>query len=128
MAKKKLDPQVQRMMESFNRKPTAAEEADFYKRNAGGPMAMTSLTRGRVFLGNWEPDAHIAAYYFYEKRHQYEREWARLAERRRTYHDEHVHAFFAVRTRAHEAALARFYERRPDLRPADMLNPFLLDP
>ena len=64
MAKKKIDPQVQRMMESFNRKPTAAEEADFYKRNAGGPMAMTSLTRGRGYLGNFgEPDRHIAARY-----------------------------------------------------------------
>ena len=40
MAKKKIDPKVQRMMESFNRKPTAAEEADFYRRNAGGPMVM----------------------------------------------------------------------------------------
>ena len=26
---------------------TAEEEADFYRRNAGGPVAMTSLTRGR---------------------------------------------------------------------------------
>jgi hypothetical protein len=48
MAKKKIDPRVQRMIESFNRKPTLEEEADFYRRNAGGPIATyPSLTRGR---------------------------------------------------------------------------------
>jgi len=26
---------------------TKAEEEDFYKRNGGGPVAMTSITRGR---------------------------------------------------------------------------------
>jgi hypothetical protein len=26
---------------------TAEEERDFYRRNAGGPVAMTSMTRGR---------------------------------------------------------------------------------
>jgi hypothetical protein len=64
MAKKKIDPQVQRMMESFNRTPTAAEEADFYRRNAGGPMVMTSMTRGRGAFGYvGHHDRHIMSYW-----------------------------------------------------------------
>lgn len=66
MAKKKFDPQVQRMMESFNRKPTAAEEADFYRRNAGGPLVMTSLTRGRGAFGYvGHHDAHMILYWWH---------------------------------------------------------------
>jgi len=92
MAKKKIDPQVQRMMESFNRKPTAAEEADFYKRNAGGPLVMTSLTRGRGYLGNFgEPDAHIAAYRSHELAEYFDRQ---RDERRRTFHEAHIDAYW----------------------------------
>lgn len=51
-------------VESFNRKPTAAEEADFYRRNAGGPVAMTSMTRGRGALGyQGQYDLHLLPYW-----------------------------------------------------------------
>jgi hypothetical protein len=42
---------------------TKAEEDDFYRRNAGGPVAMTSLTRGRGFSGVvGDHDCHVGAY------------------------------------------------------------------
>ena len=84
------------MMESFNRKPTAAEEADFYRRNAGGPMAMTSMTRGRGYSGTYEPAAHVAAYRSYELAQYFDRkrdeEWS-------TYHHAHIIAYGIVQSR-----------------------------
>ena len=70
-----------------------AEEADFYRRNAGGPVAMTSMTRGRGFLGSFQPDKHLAAYYAYELGQRVQRE---QAEERRTYHHAHIDAFLVV--------------------------------
>jgi hypothetical protein len=135
MAKKKLDPRVQRMIESFNRKPTAAEEADFYRRNAGGPIATyPSLTRGRGFLNSFQPDAHLGAYWSHLLA---EKNARRLAEERRTYHHAHIDAFNVVywtewqgrQQHQHSAHwLAWFYHLHPQHRPAWMLNPFLIDP
>jgi hypothetical protein len=91
MAKKKIDPQVQRMMmDSFNRKPTAAAEADFYRRNAGGPMVMRSLTRGNGILGTI-PYAHITTYHAHLLAEENKR---RLAEERRTFHEAHIDAYW----------------------------------
>ena len=133
MAKKKIDPKVQRMMDSFNRKPTAAEEADFYRRNAGGPMAMTSLTRGNGMLGT-VPYAHVQSYEVYQRAQYFDRqrdeEWS-------TYHHAHIVAYGMVQSREwlsrqkyqHDAHWrAWFYHLHPQHRTADMLNPFLLDP
>jgi hypothetical protein len=72
---------------------TAEEEADFYRRNAGGPVGMTSLTRGRGFLGDFQPDAHLADYTSY---HQGLRVDADIARRRLTYHDAHIWAWFSA--------------------------------
>jgi hypothetical protein len=135
MAKKKLDPQVQRMMESFNRKPTAAEEADFYRRNAGGPMVMTSLTRGSGgFRRNFS--AHIEAYEVYHRAQYFDR---KFAEERRTFHHEHIRAYGIIQSHEwlknrkyqphhSEHCRAYFYHLHPQHRTADMLNPFKLDP
>jgi hypothetical protein len=131
--KKKLDPKVQQMIESFNRKPTAAEEADFYKRNAGGPMVMTSLTRGNGMLGT-VPYARVMAYHSHQLAEENKH---KLAERRRTFHDAHVDAywvqwsydFLAQQKHPHtEHIRAYFYHLHPQHRTVDMLNPFLLDP
>jgi hypothetical protein len=121
------------MMKSFNRKPTAAEEADFYRRNAGGPVAMTSMTRGRGYFGTFEPAAHVAAYHSRELGQRFDRE---RDEKRRTYHEAHIDAYGVVywtewlsrQKYQHDAhCLARFYHLHPQHRPAWMLNPFLVD-
>jgi hypothetical protein len=135
MAKKKIDPQVQRMMESFNRKPTAAEETDFYRRNAGGPMVMTSLTRGNGVLGT-VPYAHVMAYHSHQLAEENKH---KLAEELRTYHEAHIVAwrkavYWPERQMQHQNTqhayhcVTRFYHLHPHHRPAWMLNPFLLDP
>ena len=135
MAKKKIDPKVQRMMDSFNRKPTAAEEADFYRRNAGGPVAMTSLTRGNGMLGTI-PYAHVMAYHSHLL---FEENTRKVAERRRTFHHDHIEAWGVIQSREWlknrkyqpehgEHCIAYFYHLHPQHRTADMLNPFLLDP
>jgi hypothetical protein len=113
-------------------------EDDFYRRNAGGPVAMTSLTRGRGFLWNFQPDDHLGAYWTYEEEQLVQRE---LAEEQRTYHHAHIDAYDAVhaaewlrdfearRPPPHDAHwFAWFYHRYPHHRPAWMLNPFLIDP
>ena len=94
MAKKKIDPQVQRMMDSFNRKPTAAEEADFYRRNAGGPLVMTSLTRGNGMLGTI-PYAHVMAYNSYQTGQYFDRQ---RDVRRRTEHHDHIEAWGVIQS------------------------------
>jgi hypothetical protein len=140
MAKeKKLDPRVQWMVESFNREPTAAEEADFYRRNAGGPIAAyPSLTRGRGFLNSFQPDAHLGAYWSHQLAQQLDREEEEV---RGTYHHAHIDAFEAVHAvewvrdfmarmqhQHSEHCRAYFYHLHPHHRPAWMLNPFLIDP
>ena len=58
---------------------TKAEEADFYRRNAGGPVAMTSPTRGRGFLGANPPqyDWHLMAKRTHEIAMEFEEHYAR---------------------------------------------------
>jgi hypothetical protein len=133
MAKKKIDPKVQRMMDNVNRTPTVAEEADFYKRNAGGPMVMTSMTRGDgAFRRHFS--AHVEAYDCYHRAQYFDR---KFAEGRRTFHHEHIAAYSTVywaewaRRQQHphtEHIRAWFYHLHPQHKQAWRLNPFLLDP
>jgi hypothetical protein len=137
--KKKLDPKLQQWIENFNRKPTAAEETDFYRRNAGGPMVMTSLTRGRGFSGVFgDHDDHVGAYRARQLAQRLDRA---EAEERRTYYDAHICAWGRAvywpdwqaqqqHTQHAEHCVARFYHLHlhPHHRPAWRLNPFLIDP
>jgi hypothetical protein len=111
-------------------------EADFYRRNAGGPVAMTSLTRGRGYFGSFEPAAHVQSYEVYHRAQDFDR---KLAERRRTEHRDHIEAYGVIQSREWlmnrqhqpehgEHCIAYFYHLHPQHKPAWMLNPFLLDP
>ena len=58
-------PCSRRAWKSASEKCPTQTEDEFFKRIGGGPVAMTSMTRGRGFLNSFQPDAHCLAYFYH---------------------------------------------------------------